>query len=118
MIVNEIAQWAVLAFLSVFVLGLTRQLGNFLVSRQELVAADSGPPLGGELPSEILAAAERQQVASLLSDRGSRLRRFSWSTRTARAVTSCSSRLKKAECPTGCRLSSSPGKQGLSTHGG
>lgn len=69
MIVNEIVQWAVLAFLGVFVLGLTRQLGKFLVSpRQELVA-DNGPALGKRVPERILGGDDAGQVARLMRER-------------------------------------------------
>jgi len=69
MIVNEIAQWAVLAFLAVFVLGLTRQLGKFLVTpRQELVS-DNGPALGKQLPGRIGGMAGVGELTRLMRER-------------------------------------------------
>lgn len=69
MLVNEIAQWAVLAFLGVFVLGLTRQLGKFLVTpRQELVS-DNGPALGKQLSGRFAGAGGTGDLTRLMRER-------------------------------------------------
>lgn len=53
MLFNELAQWAVLLFLAVFVFGLTRQLGFFLVpQRQRLL--EGGPKVGDVLPDVLV----------------------------------------------------------------
>jgi hypothetical protein len=64
-IVNELAQWAVLLFIAVFVFGLTRQLGNFIVPRREQAAVDIGPDLGKKLPPDLFTPAERARVREL-----------------------------------------------------
>lgn len=71
-IINELAQWAVLAFLAIFVLGLTRHLGAVLVSPREQAAASIGPDIGGKVPSELIKPAERERVQELVaaSERG------------------------------------------------
>jgi hypothetical protein len=47
--INEIAQWGVLIFLSVFVLGLTRQLGGVRASARQRRALARGVTWAGEL---------------------------------------------------------------------
>jgi hypothetical protein len=66
-VINELAQWAVLCFLAVFVLGLTRQLGNFLVPKQDQLAMDVGPRVGQALPSQLLSGEQRHMLAELIS---------------------------------------------------
>ena len=51
--VNELAQWVVLVFMGVFLLGLTRQLGAFMRPHSEELA-DMGPALGTEVPSALV----------------------------------------------------------------
>lgn len=70
MLLNELAQWAVLGFVSVFLLGLTRQLGNFLVPSRERLAHDTGPRVGKRLSTEILPAHALERLQSLIRERG------------------------------------------------
>jgi hypothetical protein len=69
MLINELAQWAVLLFIAIFVLGLTRQLGNFLVPKREQMANSLGPALGASLPLSLLDAGARAHVNHLMRDR-------------------------------------------------
>jgi hypothetical protein len=48
MLFNELAQWAAIVFLGIMTLGLTRQLGRFLTSNQQILT-DSGPEVGSSL---------------------------------------------------------------------
>lgn len=64
MIINELAQWAVLLFLVVLVLGLTRQLGHFLLPHHEQVL-DPAPDVGDRLPAVLTSDVERDQLAAL-----------------------------------------------------
>lgn len=54
MLINELAQWAVLIFVAVLALGLTRQLGNFIVPRREQIAYELGPDIGSVVGAPIL----------------------------------------------------------------
>ena len=73
--INEIAQWGVLIFLSVFVLGLARQLGGLRASARERTAQARGVNWAGELMvddrcldcEEILA--EIEQIGQPARDR-------------------------------------------------
>lgn len=69
-IVNEAAQWAVLIFLGVFVVGLTRQLGHFLNSSREQKAKIEGPQLGRVAPNALIAQDERAHLRALMDARG------------------------------------------------
>lgn len=69
-IVNEAAQWALLIFLGIFVLGLTRQLGAFLTATRDQKAAVTGPSTGKVIPRSLLSAQERQRLADLIRGRG------------------------------------------------
>jgi hypothetical protein len=65
-LLNELAQWAALVVLGVFVLGLTRQLGAFLTPRaQEL--ADMGPDVGQPLPEFLFTGDERGRLIELIA---------------------------------------------------
>jgi hypothetical protein len=66
MILNELAQWALLIFLAIFVVGLTRQLGKFLVTPREEAAADMGPPVGKAIPETLLTGPEREGFVDLI----------------------------------------------------
>lgn len=66
---NEVAQWAVLLFLSIFVLGLTRQLGNFLTAGREQRATVEGPEKGREIPRALVIPEERRRLAELMHGR-------------------------------------------------
>lgn len=70
MLLNELAQWAVLAFMGVFLLGLTRQLGNFLVPNRERVANDTGPRVGKRLSSELLPTEALDRLRTLIAESG------------------------------------------------
>jgi hypothetical protein len=52
-VLNESAQWALLLVIGATVLGLYRQLGNFLLPRKEQLALN-GPELGQQLPMALL----------------------------------------------------------------
>jgi hypothetical protein len=68
-ILNELAQWAVLVFIAIFVVGLTRQLGDFLVPKKTQLASDTGPPVGRKLPAGVLSQREHRQVQELMQER-------------------------------------------------
>ncbi len=65
----EIAQWVVIAFMAVFLLGLTRQLGIFLVPRREQLAAD-GPRVGEPLDESLLTTVEADELRQVVSPFG------------------------------------------------
>ena len=67
--INELLQWAALAFVGIFLIGLTRQLAHFLVDPKEQYAIDTGPPLGKPLPDGLLTQSEREQVSELFASR-------------------------------------------------
>jgi hypothetical protein len=69
-LINELAQWAALLFLGVFVIGLTRQLGNFLVPSGERVALETGPDIGVPFPEQILDREDRSRILDLMTERG------------------------------------------------
>lgn len=69
MVANELAQWAVLAFLAVFVLGLTRQLGKFLVSPRDQLVAENGPAIGKQLSERAVGAGGAASLAQLMQAR-------------------------------------------------
>jgi hypothetical protein len=69
-IVNEAAQWAVLIFLGIFVLGLTRQLGAFLTTTRAMKADVTGPSIGKVVPRSLLSAEERRRLVDLIRGRG------------------------------------------------
>jgi len=71
LLLNELAQWAVLAFMGIFVLGLTRQLADFLVPPRELLADARGPAIGKKLPDDVLPPRDRSRLLELLEERGS-----------------------------------------------
>jgi hypothetical protein len=85
-LINELAQWAVLLFLTIFVLGLTRQLGNFLVPPEQQRAREVGPGLGTALPADLLAAGARERLAAVMAARATGWAVFSWSPRAAPGV--------------------------------
>lgn len=62
-------QWAALAFLGIFIVGLTRQLG-MLVQPTDARSYPEGPAVGSTLPSSVLLHNERASVASLLENSG------------------------------------------------
>jgi hypothetical protein len=70
-LLNELAQWAALLLLGFFVLGLTRQLGNVLVSPRERVEQNRGPRLGRRLPAAILGQDDRERLLALMQERSS-----------------------------------------------
>jgi hypothetical protein len=69
MLLNELLQWAAIAFLGVFVLGLTRQLGAFLSSGREQQSVLQGPAVGRPIPEKLLEPAERAVVLEMLGER-------------------------------------------------
>lgn len=66
MILNELAQWAALIFMAIFLIGLTRQLGRFMVGEREEIANSVGPDVGKRLPPEVLPDAERERFADAI----------------------------------------------------
>jgi hypothetical protein len=71
LLINEFAQWAVLLLLVVFVFGLTRQLGNFLVPASEARAREVGPDIGKRLPSWFFEREEYGHLLQLMEERQS-----------------------------------------------
>jgi hypothetical protein len=67
---NEGAQWAVLVFLGTFVLGLTRQLGEFITANREDRAEIEGPALGRVAPDVLMTPQERDRISGHMHDRG------------------------------------------------
>jgi hypothetical protein len=72
---NELAQWATLLFLGVFIVGLTRQLGRFILPHEferPGLAPVQGPPIGARLaqliPEPLLRALTRASSASESSE--------------------------------------------------
>lgn len=70
MLFNELAQWAVLVFLAVFVVGLTRQLGNFMAGPRTRAASVVGPEVGDPLPAQLLTPDEKSAFRGLMEERG------------------------------------------------
>lgn len=68
--VNEAAQWAAIVFIGIFVFGLTRQLGLFLVDRREQAAHDLGPAVGRSVPTDVLPDPQRAQLLEAMERRG------------------------------------------------
>lgn len=69
MIFNELAQWAVIGFVAVLCLGLSRQLGVFITRRQEELA-EAGPPIGRLLPEYLVPQEAAGEIRRLLAERG------------------------------------------------
>jgi hypothetical protein len=65
--INELLQWAALAFMGVFLIGLTRQLAQFLTDPKEQYARETGPPQGKAIPDYLLTRSERKQVGELFA---------------------------------------------------
>lgn len=60
MIINQVAQWAALACIALFVLGLTRRLGLFMQTGRQRSVTENGPTLGHPLPDALLVTEERR----------------------------------------------------------
>jgi hypothetical protein len=69
LVINEFAQWSVLIVLAIFVLGLTRQLGTYLVPARDVRAREVGPSLGATLPSRFFLPDERASLDALMRGR-------------------------------------------------
>jgi hypothetical protein len=65
-VLNELAQWAVLLFIAVFVVGLTRHLGQFLVSQREQLADEYGPGVGSRLSRDLFSRSELDELQALV----------------------------------------------------
>ena len=65
MILNELAQWAILIVISVFVVGLTRQLGYFIRPPEEQRSDAFGPAPGDPLPGGLFAGPDRERIEAL-----------------------------------------------------
>jgi hypothetical protein len=70
LLLNELAQWAVLIVLAVLVLGLVRQLGDFLVPPRERLARSRGPAIGDLLPHGLLPDSDVERLADAMAARG------------------------------------------------
>ena len=70
--INEILQWAVLVSLAMFLLGLTRQLGRYMIVTRNDRSDAQGPTLGKRLPGSAFSDSERatmtERMASGRSD--------------------------------------------------
>jgi hypothetical protein len=69
MLFNELAQWALILALVVFVFGLIRQLGQFLVPRRDHLLY-LGPDIGRVLPTGLLAGLPVERIKTRISDSG------------------------------------------------
>jgi hypothetical protein len=69
-VINELAQWAAIAFLAIMVFGLTRQLGTYMLGPREKAALDMGPAIGSQLSSDLLQRKYQTALAKLMEDRG------------------------------------------------
>jgi len=67
---NELAQWSALVCIGILTLGLTRQLGAFLIPPTDHKALEVGPDVGKRFPQEFLSHEERSQLLASLEDRG------------------------------------------------
>lgn len=67
MLINELAQWAVLVLLTVVVLGLLRQLGHFIVPRREELLY-RGPEVGGDLPRQLLSGVQANGLRRAIAE--------------------------------------------------
>jgi hypothetical protein len=67
MLLNELAQWAVLLFIAIFVIGLTRQLGNFIMPKRERVDLDIGPRVGDLVSDRLFSEAESRAIRELIT---------------------------------------------------
>jgi hypothetical protein len=65
MIVNEVLQWAAIGVLAVFVLGLTRQLGMFIVPRVEQLETE-GPAIGKRLSTALIGRDDATRFADVM----------------------------------------------------
>jgi hypothetical protein len=65
---NELAQWSVLLLMAIFLVGLTRQLGRFLLPPSERRAEEWGPALGDRLPENVLTNAQRDRATELIRE--------------------------------------------------
>ena len=66
MLINELAQWAVLILLAVIVFGLLRQLGHFIVPRREELLY-RGPDIDGDLPRELLTGVHAHDLRETIA---------------------------------------------------
>lgn len=69
--INETLQWISISVILVFVVGLTRQLGQLLTSSRADKAATQGPDLGRRLPRGVMTEAELKELRALMSERDS-----------------------------------------------
>lgn len=66
MLLNELAQWAVLIILAFLVMGLLRQLGQFIIPRKEQLLA-RGPDVGERMPQALLDESQQAAVSEEMS---------------------------------------------------
>jgi hypothetical protein len=62
MLLNELAQWGALIFVGILALGLTRQLGVFLVPAPQEVTLEVGPDVGKCFPSGFLSSVQHAEL--------------------------------------------------------
>jgi hypothetical protein len=70
LLINELLQWAAIVFLAVFVLGLTRQLGNFLVPARERALLDKGPAIDDSIEADLLDGDAATRLRDVMRTRG------------------------------------------------
>lgn len=58
---NELAQWAVIAFMAVYLVGLTRQLGAFLAPHAAQLT-EAGPHTGKRVPDSLLPSTDLERL--------------------------------------------------------
>lgn len=76
MLLNELAQWGALIFVGILALGLTRQLGAFLVPAQQQSALEVGPDVGKRFPVDFLSAPQRAELVAEMERRAVDLATF------------------------------------------
>lgn len=76
MLLNELAQWGALICVGILALGLTRQLGVFLVPAHEQAALEVGPDVGKRFPAGFLSASQRAELVAEMERRGVELATF------------------------------------------
>jgi hypothetical protein len=75
-LLNELAQWGALISVGILALGLTRQLGAFLVPAQDQSALEVGPDVGKRFPAGFLSADQRAELVAEMERRAVELATF------------------------------------------
>jgi hypothetical protein len=69
MLLNELAQWAVLIILAFMVMGLLRQLGQFIIPRKEQLLA-RGPDVGERIPHALVDESHQAALSEEMASSG------------------------------------------------